>query len=436
MTKMTLGALVAIALNLQKYPSFDFGFSLKITDLIGLILFLHYIARLPSIRIDYYFAIFSLLFLVTSWVGTAYTLFDPSIKNYYSRFPEALSSFRFDYRITTLVSYVYLLFMSSIILFLYTNSKCNKFSNYFINCYTTTNVIITFYALYGLLFVYYLGFPDLTVEILDSRNNKPESQWRAAGFMSEAGFFSYMLSWALLIIIFDRNNIYFRGFKMIVIFIGLLLSFSTSTLFLPTSIFLYFVFVKFNFKFVKATLLYSFLVSFSLYIAADILDITDFFTYSFAEKISDFFSIGTNTFGSGAYRSYLTRIALDIFSDYPLFGVGVGNSIFYIYRYEYSQGIIEFGETITNSSVLSIFPKILAEYGLAGISLFLLLQYKFFSLSRKVNNSNGAVLGISVFMNMMYAFSITPEYSLFYWCLQFVYAARCQSQIKFQNVPQ
>lgn len=144
----------------------------------------------------------------------------------------------------------------------------------------------------------------------------------------------------------------------------------------------------------------------------------DLFETLFLNKAVNFFSAADHTLDSGGFRNYTGRIGWEIFCSQPLFGVGVGNSVYYMHLYEFKMGIVSFGEMLS----LGIFPQnlyacVFAEQGLlGGIALLLFLLGVVKELWKYRNDKPfGRMFFIGGLFNVAVALSNSLVYALYMW---------------------
>jgi O-antigen ligase len=139
----------------------------------------------------------------------------------------------------------------------------------------------------------------------------------------------------------------------------------------------------------------------------------------FVVKVSNFFSGNiTHTLDSGSFRNYTARIGLHMFYDYPITGVGVGNSVYYMHKYDAEMGITAYGERLfAGSFPQNLFTCVLSEQGLiGGISLVIILLMLIKLIWKNRNrNTLCRIFFIGGLFNIGVMLSIAPIYSLFLW---------------------
>ena len=144
----------------------------------------------------------------------------------------------------------------------------------------------------------------------------------------------------------------------------------------------------------------------------------DFFEYFLIEKLENFFSAPEHTYGSGAFRSYTNRLGYAIFNEYPITGVGIGMSQYYMHIYDPQMGIINYGETlIPGMFPQNVFSITFAELGLFGGICLILFCIINWIKAWKYRNKNSLCLYMfaGVSFNILSLFSQSPAYSIFLW---------------------
>lgn len=397
---------------LQQVLVINIGSSFKIYEFFSVVFVIFFLSnfRINSKESMLLFIFFVVLPFISLFTFPFY--FD---NQYYAKFPESLDIIRFDVKYSG-----FLIFFYTLLAFCTYNHISN--SKYvYLNRYKLAKIYIIgstaalTYSFYALL-IYFYGLPDLVPAIIDFRNSKPTEQFRFTGFSSEPGTFIYSVAWSVIILI-NMENLFSRRLKSFLILyslFGLILTMSSQLIIVMIAILWnYFMLKKYSSKKIIIFSSCTFLFFYLLFLNEEY----SFIKYILFDKVSDFITAPSHTLSSGSFRAYTSLIGYDIFSNYPVIGVGAGNSVYFMFQHEFTQGIVSWGESLTATTYpQNSHAKILAEYGAAGYLIFALffgyLIHKFYA---SISNSFGRIGFFGVFMTLFMFFSVYPEYSLFIW---------------------
>jgi O-antigen ligase len=232
--------------------------------------------------------------------------------------------------------------------------------------------------LYQFVGINLLGLPDVIPSIIDYRNFKDQGA-RVTGFSIEPGTYVIMVAWICLYLTFLPKIFSNKRTKILLIlnYSVLILTFSTALIaFFLSIIVINLFFMNFfnKIKFIFAGIVVVTIIIFLL----NYFGLLEIFQYVLQYKVENFFRLSTHTLDSGAMRSYTSRLGLEVFKDYPLFGVGAGNSYYFMWLHEFDLGITRWGETLSGSlAPQNAHAKILAERGLFGYLFFILFYFLF-----------------------------------------------------------
>lgn len=306
------------------------------------------------------------------------------------------------------------------------------FNNRFklVKIYIYSGTIVSLYSLYGLIFVYYLGLPDLVPGMIDYRNSNPTFQIRPTGFSAEPSSYIVMLSWIMLLLLF-LPNLYNKRKKYFLVFINglvLLLTLSSAIIAFAGSILFYYMFFSGLKKFLNIFLILLFVILLIYLFIGYYVDI-EYIQYTFFDKVIELFTPPETIVSSGQFRSYTSWLGFEVFKDYPFLGVGGGNSYFYLFNYEKNISIQSYGFELTHSvAPMNIYTKVLAELGILGfILLIVFIIYSFYTFAKFHKEDEFFKIGlIGIVMTSGFFLSVYPEYSLFLWinlalCLNVLY---------------
>lgn len=396
----------------------NIGGSFKIYELIALTFLIFFFVGNKKIYGWHSFLLF-LFFVVSTSISFLIYYVELDAKDYYFRFPEANEQLRFNIYVVPIIILIYYFFNWVTINFIIGSKWVHTNSKKLVKIYVYSGTLVSIYSLYGVFFVNVLGFPDLIPSFFDFRNSSPTFQIRPAGFSAEPSSYIVMLSWIMLFLLFLKNlfSKWIRNFLLFVNGFVLILTMSSAIVAFVGSIIVYYLFFQGFDKFLKILVLIVIFCSLLYFGVEYYLDI-EFVKYTFYQKIVELFSPPDTILSSGQFRSYTSWLGIEIFKDYPLFGVGGGNSYFFLYKYEHLFSIDTYGFELTYSvPPMNIYTKVLAELGSFGFSLFLIFSfYVLYTFSRVHKQNDYFKIGfIGMLMTLGFCFSIYPEYSLFLW---------------------
>ena len=421
---------ILILMGFQAFPVLRIGGSFKVYELISLVLIFVNIAQTTSNKRTNVISIITFLFFVFSPIASfLYSrLFLDYPSAFFTRYRET-SGLRYNYYVFPLLQIMYMVF--NYVVFTSFISARNIYVN--LDQILKTAILLgTIIACYSLFAMYGYDFIAKFPEFIQAKGPYND---RSTGLSQEPGAYVLYQGWICLFIFFSKN-LYSKSGWLILLIINvtsLILTFSTILVALGAiilvSIFLFRLTAKTKRKFLLAiTILLAAVFSWVFFF--DDQGLVDRY---FINKISDFAaSKNDNTLTSGATRSYTSGIGYEIFKQYPLFGVGVGSSNYYMYTYEYKMGILFFGERLQpNTFPQNLFSCVFSEQGIVGaIFLFVLLIYLLYKFWIKRNKSGyHKMFLIGMLFTLFSMFSISPAYLLFLW----VYAAFGIGYIKFYD---
>lgn len=405
----------------QQVMVINFGGSFKIYEfLAGLLLLLYLFSNKKKIYGKFSLILF-IFFIIGPILGNIMNIFLIDSFGYYNRFPKAQNVMRFNSIFSPIFTYIYYLLCWITINYIIGNKKVYENREKVIKIFLISGTIISIYSLYGMVGVNILGLPDIVPSFIDFRNSQPEFQIRPAGFSAEPGIYVLVLMWLNLYLIYYKN-LFSKMVTRIMLILNISVFFLTlSSMIVPVIITTLFFYI-FTSKFVKKIKMIVYGILFFILVMFMVEKSTnkDFLYYSFYYKLKEFVIPPTNTLNSGAYRNYTSRIGLEIFKESPLWGIGPGNSYFYMWKHEYRMGIENFGERLQYSSApQNSHVMILAEMGIFGYILFILFYISYiFIVFIKVKKSSseiykiGFIGGMATFIMLL---SIYPVNSLFIW---------------------
>lgn len=434
-TKML--CLIIFLIGFQQFPVIRAGGSFKIYELLAIgMLFLSMFNKAKTNKYSLVqllalglFVVSPLLSLIISYVVLDYPV---GFFNTYSQ----TDSFKFNYYVYPALQMIYMFFNYTVFsAFLNADSLYRIFDRILKFCiYIGTAIAI--YSLFA-MFIF-----DIVAKLPDFIQNKHEYGFRSTGLSQEPSFYMLYQAWIVLIV-FSSKKIFKKPLWLTLLAINsfsLILTFSTTLLALILILFSSFFILKHPLK-TKIWLGISTLIGIlTIYFVLSNSSNWAYFESFFINKITNFFTAPDHTLDSGSFRSYTTRIGYAIFKDFPFSGVGVGNSIYYMYLYEGKMGILVFGETLFPGSFpQNSFSIVASEQGVFGICLLLFLLLKMLQIFWQFRNYNSycRMFFIGYMFNITALMTIAPVYSLFLWLFPAFgigYIMYIKKQINLQNV--
>ncbi len=410
----------------------NIGGSFKIYELIALVLMVFYLFDKKIIYEKHSFILF-LFFVISPLASFIVYYLGLDASSYYQRFPEANTQLRFNIYFIPILILIYYIFNWVTINYIIGSKWVFENRYKLVKIFILSGTLVSIYSLYGIFFVYNLGFPDLVPSFIDYRNSNPTFQIRPAGFSAEPSSYIIMMSWIMLFLLF-LPNLYSRTKRNVLILINglvLVLTLSSAIVAFLGAIFVYYMFFQsykkfLKFFFVLITTIFLFYLFIGNYVDMG------FVQYTFYEKIIELFTPPETILSSGQFRSYTSWLGIEIFKEYPLYGVGGGNSYYFLFNFEKNIPIETYGYELTHSiAPMNIYTKVLAELGILGF--LLLLSFLFYSLYTfaKFHKQNPffKIGFIGLLMTCGFFFSVYPNYSLFLW----INIALCLNVLHFRK---
>lgn len=409
--------LIIILIGFQQFPVLRIGGSLKIYELLALIVLFRY--RHHWIWDKTTYALWGLFILspIISYINSL--LFVPIPANFYIHYPKAAGSFKFDSLFFPILQQVYMFFCFVVLACIYQKRKLYENFHKICKWIILLGTGIAIYSLFA-MFVY-----DPIVDLPSFMHNKSECGFRSSGLSQEPSNYVLYQGWVVLFVYamkhaFTRQKWYLL---LTINILSLVLTFSTAMISYIGVILLSFFVCKETFRKRLFLLLGFAIIMLTVYIWLQQSGLYNTFESLFINKATHFFSPSDNTLDSGSFRNYTNRIGWKIFEDYPLLGVGVGRSVFYMHLYEFKMDIVHWGETLK----LGIFPQnmfacVFAEQGiLGGGALVLITLFTIQSLWRFRNvKPFGRIFFIGGLFNLSTMLSNAVVYSLYSWVFLFL----------------
>ncbi|CAG9888850.1 hypothetical protein BOVA604_197 [Bacteroides ovatus] len=404
--------LIILLIGFQQFPVLRIGGSFKIYELLSLILLLKY--RNHGFWNSKLIALW-VLFVFSPIISFCYSFFFLDIPpDFYLRYPEAKESFKFGNSFFAVLQIVYMLFCFAALAGVYRERNLYKYFNHLRKYIVIIGTCIAVYSLFA-LFIY-----DPILDLPSFLQHKSEYDFRSSGLSQEPGNYVVYQVWVVLFTYYAKN-LFSKNtwlFMLIINILSLFFTFSTSLIAFVALVLLSY-FLCSTTKKQKIIIVFLSLILFGVgYFILLESGYYDLFETLFLNKAVNFFSAADHTLDSGGFRNYTGRIGWEIFCSQPLFGVGVGNSVYYMHLYEFKMGIVSFGEMLS----LGIFPQnlyacVFAEQGLlGGIALLLFLLGVVKELWKYRNDKPfGRMFFIGGLFNVAVALSNSLVYALYMW---------------------
>lgn len=413
--KDSLVLLIILLIGFQSFPIIKIGGVFKLYELSALLLLLIELSFIDKFRFAGNISIAACCFFVLSPIISylCANFFLPYPSGFYYKYRDA-DSFKFNYYVFPFLQVIYMAFnftaFNAIAISKYIYERFEKILKFVV-------IIGTLIASYS-LFALFIG--DVILLLPSFIQNKTYYDFRSSGFSQEPSFYVLYQGWVCLIAWYTRHlfNRYIWYMIVALNILSLLLTSSTALAGFAFIILISVFIVKNSFKVRMRMVLAISAVLLTGYFIMNYYDLYSAFEYIFVSKITGFFSTPETTTDSGSYRSYTSSIGIRIFKDHWLTGVGVGNSLYYMYIYEFKMGIIEFGEMLSPGTFpQNSFSSVLGDQGIIGGSAFLWFLtaiLRKFWINRNKNKYTKMFL-IGTLFNFLAMLSIAPAYSLYLW---------------------
>lgn len=414
-----LVVLMAFSVFYQQVFVINAGASLKSYELLSIFLTIVFLFVDRPVVYGRISLCFFLFMVVVPYISYFLYLFDDDKYLYYRRFPDAIESLRTNVLIAPSLLLVYYLFNWVVVNYIISSELVFQNKDKIIKLFVISASIVSIYNFYAIIFIRYLGFPDLIPPFLDYRNAPTQSTGRFCGFSDEPGSYVVLQTWAVYYLLFYQPCSTLKRIKSLRVLNVASLLMSMSSMLLPA---LFFAFVykvrKVKMKVKMKLLSVCLVVAFGLMQLISYLGLDSLVRYIVYEKVVNYLEAPDNTLDSGAFRSYTTRLGLELFKENPIIGTGGGTSCFYLWKNEFKMGITTFGETISSTTYpQNCYAKVLAELGIFGFLFLIAFFFVLIKDCRKYGEEsslcNISIYGILFVMTAM--LSIYPETSLFLW---------------------
>lgn len=439
--------LIILLIGFQQFPVLRIGGSFKLYEILAIFVLIYDVLiflsgnkstkQIASNNAKQLSIMLLLFFIMSPLISYVTAIFNDYPYEFFVKYPDEESSFRFNYYFFPLLTLVYMFFNYSVFNGIMQSDRIYERFEKVIKVSIYIGSFIAIYALFA-IFVY-----DFVAKLPDFLQNKKSYIMRANGFSQEPGAYVLYQSWIVLFTFFSRNLFIKKSWWLCILILNiitLIATFSTTLVALIAVIFISFFIFKTSLKrkiwITMTIIVFLFIVWLLLVNSANY----EYLETFFINKLTNFFTAPDHTLDSGSFRSYTSRIGLAIFRENPLFGVGVGDSVYYMHFYENKMGIITFGETLfAGSFPQNTFSIILSEQGLFGISIFICLLIKLTYMFWKYRNYNDLtkMFFIGYIFNISTLITIAPVYSVFLWVFPAFgmgYILRIEKRINSENI--
>lgn len=415
---------IIVLIGFQQFPVLHIGGSLKIYEILGLLLLvwggINKGYNLFSWLLFFFFIISPIVSLLSFFI------FDGDVSLFYRVYPGARGMFRYNIYIFPFLQILFMALNYVVYSNLYYNRWIYRHFGYVKKWIVIVGTCIAVYSVVSMI----IG--DVVTKLPELIQNKHEYEYRSSGFSQEPSFYILYQGWIVLIICFSKKdyNLLKWIFILIVNLLALIFTFS-STLVVFVGIIALMIFL---FSRLKLKILYLSLLTFSLYVGyitlSKYMDVS-MLNYAFVEKVEDFVFGKDDAGGSGGFRHYESSLGWIIFEQNPILGVGVGNSIYYMHEADKKSPIIPMDEQLNQGSFPpNTFACVFAEQGLlGGVILLILLGYIFVEVWKSRNKRYGKLFLTGTVFNIATFLVIAPVYSMFLW----VYMLMALGYIRYQK---
>lgn len=418
-TEKVILSLLAFTIFYQQIFVINIGASLKIYELIAFCLLLFFLVRTKKVCYGKISFVFFLFFIVVPTLSYISYLFNPEKLLYYQRYPEAFDLLRANIYLVPTILLVYYYFNWATINYVIGSDYAYENKNRIIRIFIYSASIVCLYNILTIISVSFMGGSDLIPEFLDFRNTSYEECKRVGGFSAEPGTYVVLQTWVVYYLFFYSKRLKLKWLFVLRTINLFCLLFTLSSLLLPALLIFLVVLLKrlkMKYRLLFIAVLGGIIIKGVEFIKSNELD--EIVRYVIVEKVGNYVSAPTDTLDSGSFRSFTSRVGLEIFKDYPIIGCGGGTSCFFMWKYEHKMGIMKWGEELKMTNYpQNGFSKVLAELGIVGFSLLMIglfsALYKFW-VHRKESDFCRVSLYGAIFTLISYM-SVYPETSLFLW---------------------
>lgn len=401
---------IILLIGFQAFPIIKIGGTFKVYELFAIVLLIVELLYIKTLKLAGNIALIAFCFFIVSpIISYLYSnLFLGYPHGFYHQYPDA-STFKFNFYVFPALVLIYMFFN----FFVFNRVVISRYIYQNFEAILKYSVIIgTLISVYSLLAMF---FGDVVLKLPSFIQNKSEFNYRSYGFSQEPSFYVLYQGWICLFAWYTK-----RLFNKKIWYFIILLNAASLVLSLSTNIASFFVVVlcsvfllRNSFKRRLWALITVAAAVLAGYLVILYFDLFDLFNYVFTAKITSF-TAPEFSYSSGGIRRYTSELGIRIFKDHWLTGVGVGDSIYYMYVYDYLKldDIVVAGTFPQNA-----FSCVLSEQGIIGGGLFLALLLSIvrkFWVYRNESKYNQMFLSGTLF-NIACLLSIVPVYAIYMW---------------------
>lgn len=360
-----------------------------------------------------------LFFIIIPIFSYTFFFFDSLKDGYFLKYPDANGIIRYNPNIAPFIIYFYYLIVWVTINTFTGSQALFKHRDFFIKTFILTGTALAIYCWYGLFGVHLLHLPDPIAILPDYRKYNPVDSIRFCGLSSEPSIYIQIECWVFLGVLFFKNL--FKkstwAFLIVLHLFTIIMTFSSALLAMLVSTLIYTLLVLPMRKKIQIVTIVASVFTVLILIVESI-GLGDLAYYFLVQKISNFLIPSNHTLDSGAFRSFTARVGMEIFKDHPIIGVGPGMSVMFMYLYENSLGIVEWGQRLRHDSLVeNCHSQILAETGILGYGLIMYFfsRFSWQCWKRRKDDPIFAFGLTGALMTLMMFASIHPIHSLFFW---------------------
>lgn len=411
-TKLLL--IIVLLIGFQQFPVIYVGGSFKIYEFIGLFLLFLYGIKWKK---DLLIVLLFLFFVVSPTISLALFYFFDDVSSFYRIYPNVRGTFRHNIYLFPLLQLLFM-YVNYVVLYnIYLNRELYKRFDVVVNWIVIIGTCVACYSIIAM----FTGDP--ISHLPNIIQNKHVYVFRSSGLSQEPS--SYILYQGWIVLFLWRLKRIFANKTWILLFVinvmSLILTFSSSlVLFVGVITIMIFVISRTYMKIIYiGTLLVSLWIGYvtlSRYVDVQMLN------YAMVQKLEDYVWGKEDAGGSGGFRHYESSLGWAIFEKNPFFGVGVGNSSYFMHKVAKDSSIVPVDEQLGTKSIPpNTFSCVFAEQGFCGGGILILLLFAcIYKLWKFRKRKYGYVLLTGSFFNIGCLLAIAPQYSMYLWVYMFM----------------
>ena len=411
-TKILL--LILLLIGFQQFPVIYVGGSLKVYEVLGLILLVLYgIKRRKSLFVSSVY----IFFVVSPIVSLVAFYFLDDVGSYYRTYPSASNTFRFNIYVFPILQLLFM-FANYVVLYnLYYNKEIYKRFDVVLKGIVIMGTIIACYSIIAM----FIGDP--ISRLPNFIQNKHVYEFRSSGLSQEPSNYILYQGWIIIFCWLLKDSISKCKWLIIVTIniASILLTFSSSlAMYVGIIALVVFAFSK---LYLKIIYIASFLVI--LFIGYSVLTKyvdSEMINYALVQKVEDFVFGKEDAGGSGGFRHYESSLGWIIFQENPILGVGVGNSNYFMHVAEKKSPVIPLDEQLNETSFPpNTFSCVFAEQGIVGGGVFvIMIVIALINVWKYRKCQYGKFFLCGTLFNIATFLVIAPVYSMYLWTYLFM----------------